>query len=109
LTIQEAGMTDEQMALVARALAHPARIRIVQLLAAQTECRGHEVFSELPLAQSTVSEHLRVLKEAGLVQSHPVGTAMVYCLIPSVLDEFNRAVSQLAACAAECVPGSGGC
>ena len=66
-------MTDEQMALVAQALAHPARVRILRLLADQTECRGAEVFSELPLAQSTVSEHLRVLKEAGLVTSHPVG------------------------------------
>ncbi len=102
-------MTDEQMALVARALAHPARIRIVQLLAAQTECRGHEVFSGLPLAQSTVSEHLRVLKEAGLVHSRPLGTAMVYCLVPSVLDEFNRAVSQIAACTASCAASSGGC
>ena len=102
-------MTDEQMALVARALAHPARIRIVRLLAAQTECRGHEVFSELPLAQSTVSEHLRVLKEAGLVQSQPVGTAMVYCLVGAVLDEFNHAVGHIAANAAACTPAHSGC
>lgn len=102
-------MTDDHMALVARALAHPARIRIVHLLAAQTECRGHEVFSELPLAQSTISEHLRVLKEAGLVQSQPVGTAMVYCLVYSVLDEFYRAVGDIAANAAACVPGQRGC
>ncbi len=78
------------MALVAKALAHPARIRIVRLLAAQTECRGHEVFSELPLAQSTISEHLRVLKESGLVRSKPVGTAMTYCLIASELETFQR-------------------
>lgn len=102
-------MTDDQMALVAKALAHPARIRIVHLLAAQSECRGHEVFSELPLAQSTISEHLRVLKEAGLVRAQPIGTAMAYCLIASVLDEFNKAVGEIAACAAECVPGQGAC
>ncbi len=102
-------MTDERMALVARALAHPARIRIVNLLAAQTECRGHEVFSELPLAQSTVSEHLRVLKDAGLVQSQPVGTAMVYCLVASVLDDFNRAVGDIAANATACTTGRRGC
>lgn len=101
-------MIDDQVALVARALAHPARVRIVRLLAAQTECRGHEVFSELPLAQSTISEHLRVLKDAGLVESHPVGTAMVYCLVASVLDEFDDAVSSIAACAAECMPGTEG-
>jgi ArsR family transcriptional regulator len=97
------------MALVAKALSHPARIRIVRLLAAQTECRGHEVFSELPLAQSTVSEHLRVLKEAGLLRSEPVGTAMVYCLVASVLDEFSCAIEDVTANAATCVPGKQGC
>ncbi|MDZ4168183.1 MAG: metalloregulator ArsR/SmtB family transcription factor [Coriobacteriia bacterium] len=102
-------MTDDQMALVARALAHPARVRIVRLLAAQAECRGQEVFSELPLAQSTISEHLRVLKEAGLVQSHPVGTAMVYCLVASVLDEFNQAIGEIAAVVTECGPRQGAC
>ncbi|MGB4592479.1 MAG: metalloregulator ArsR/SmtB family transcription factor [Coriobacteriia bacterium] len=95
-------MTDEQMALVAKALAHPARVRIVRLLAAQTECRGHEVFSELPLAQSTISEHLRILKEAGLLISHPVGTSMVYCLVVPTLDEFCAAVGTVAASAATC-------
>jgi ArsR family transcriptional regulator len=95
-------MAEEQMALVAKALAHPARIRIVQLLAAQTECSGHEVFSGLPLAQSTISEHLRVLKEAGLVSSHAMGTAMVYCLVPPVLDEFRLALEAITANAAEC-------
>lgn len=102
-------MSDEQMALVARALAHPARIRIVCLLAAQTECRGHEVFSELPLAQSTISEHLRVLKEAGLVRAQPVGTSMVYCLIPSVLDDFDQAIANITANAAACISAQGGC
>ncbi|MHB1342225.1 MAG: ArsR/SmtB family transcription factor [Coriobacteriia bacterium] len=95
-------MTDEQMALVAKALAHPARVRIVRLLAAQTECLGHEVFSELPLAQSTISEHLRILKEAGLLKSHPVGTSMVYCLVVPMLDEFCSAVGDVAARAVTC-------
>ena len=102
-------MTEEQTAAVAKALAHPARIRIVRLLAEQTECRGHEVFSELPLAQSTVSEHLRVLKDAGLVQAQPMGISTVYCLVPSVLDEFQRAIGDLVANAAGCVPAQGGC
>jgi len=102
-------MTDDQMALVAKALAHPARIRIVHLLAAQAECRGHEVFSELPLAQSTISEHLRVLKEAGLVRAQAVGTAMVYCLVPSVLAAFHDWIGSIALCAVECTPGTGGC
>ncbi len=98
-------MTDDQVALVAKALAHPARIRIIRLLAAQSECRGHEVFSELPLAQSTVSEHLRVLKEAGLVHSQPLGTSMVYCLVGAVLEEFHQSVGELGVGAATCVAG----
>lgn len=101
-------MTDERLALVAKALAHPARIRIIRLLAAQSECRGHEVFSELPLAQSTISEHVRVLKEAGLVKSHAVGTSMVYCLVPSVLEEFSRFSGEVAV-GAVCEQRSGGC
>jgi ArsR family transcriptional regulator len=89
-------MDDETVARVARALAHPARVRILRLLADQTECRGAEVFSELPLAQSTISEHLRILKDAGLVTSQPVGTGMVYCLVPRALSEFRESVSELA-------------
>lgn len=102
-------MTDEQVAGIARALAHPARVRIVNLLAEQTECRGHDVFSELPLAQSTVSEHLRVLKDAGVVQSQPVGSAMVYCLVTEVLEDFRRAIESIVACAQSCSAGRKGC
>jgi len=102
-------MTNEQVALVSKALAHPARVRIVKLLAAQTECRGREVFSELELAQSTVSEHLRLLKAAGLVNAAPVGTAMVYCLVKSVLDDYRRAIDMIASSAAVCSSVGGGC
>lgn len=102
-------MNDVEMALVARALAHPARIRIVHLLAAQTECRGAEVFSDLPLAQSTVSEHLRILKDAGLVRSQPVGSAMVYCLVTSVLDEFSLALGDLVTKGTACAQERTGC
>lgn len=102
-------MTDEQMALVAKALSHPARIRIISLLAAQTECRGHDVFAGLPLAQSTISEHLRVLREVGLVTSRPAGTAMVYCLAPIVLNEFCGAIAEVVSDSPTCVTNQGGC
>jgi ArsR family transcriptional regulator, arsenate/arsenite/antimonite-responsive transcriptional repressor len=101
-------MTDEQVASVARALAHPARVRIVRLLAAQTECRGADVFSGLPLAQSTISEHLRVLREAGLVSSHPSGTGAVYCLAPARLEELAAALTAVTVDVAECA-GTKGC
>ncbi|MDT8435005.1 MAG: metalloregulator ArsR/SmtB family transcription factor [Anaerosomatales bacterium] len=95
-------ITDEQLATVARALANPARVRILRLLAAQDQCRGSEVFAQLPLAQSTISEHLRVLKQAGLVSSHPVGTGMVYCLQRGPADELLRAVGEIVEKVPEC-------
>jgi len=97
-TFDSAGKT----AAIAKALAHPARVQIVQLLAEQSECRGADVFSELPLAQSTVSEHLRVLKDAGLVTATPVGTSAVYCLRPEVLAAFAEDVWRLAAATPTC-------
>lgn len=86
---------DLDFAAITRALSHPARVRIVRLLAEQAECRGAEVFSGIPLAQSTISEHLRVLKEAGLVSSHPVGTAMTYCLSREPLERLVDAVRSI--------------
>ena len=102
-------MDDTTTAAVAKALAHPARLHILRLLAAQTECRGADVFSGLPLAQSTVSEHLRVLKQAGLVTASPVGNAMVYCVSPSAFDEFITAVSGIAPAMPLCVSDGKGC
>ena len=102
-------MDDESLAGVARALAHPARVRIIKLLSTQTECRGADVFSELPLAQSTISEHLRVLKEAGLVSARPEGTSMVYCVVPGVLDDLATSIREMAEAAPGCLVGKKGC
>jgi ArsR family transcriptional regulator len=102
-------MDDAMTAAVAKALAHPARLHLLRLLAAQTECRGADVFSELPLAQSTISEHLRVLKDAGLVNARPVGNTMVYCLSPTVFDDFIIAVSSIAPAVALCASDGKGC
>jgi ArsR family transcriptional regulator len=102
-------MDDTTTAAVAKALAHPARLHILRLLASQTECRGADVFSELPLAQSTISEHLRVLKEAGLISARPAGNAMVYCVSPSVLDDFITAISGIAPAVPICAADGNGC
>jgi ArsR family transcriptional regulator, arsenate/arsenite/antimonite-responsive transcriptional repressor len=61
-------VTEERAVRLLRALANPVRFRIVQLLAARQECVCGELVEALPLAQSTVSEHLKVLKDAGIVQ-----------------------------------------
>lgn len=100
---------SERMAAVAKALGHPARMQIIELLASQAECRGADVFGELALAQSTVSEHLRVLKSAGVVTSSPDGPAMVYCLDYSMLDEIagylNRICAEAELCGSVCAKG----
>ncbi len=59
--------SDENVALIAKALGHPARIRIVRMLLAKRSCIGCDIVDEVGLAQSTVSEHLRILKAAGVI------------------------------------------
>ena len=63
----ENDLSNEQLAAIAKALAHPARMQIIRLLLSKTSCIGGEITNEVGLAQSTVSEHLRILKAAGVV------------------------------------------
>jgi len=65
-TVEPASL-DEEIAAVAKALAHPARIHIVRLLLERQSCIGCDIVDEVGLAQSTVSEHLRILKAAGVI------------------------------------------
>jgi ArsR family transcriptional regulator, arsenate/arsenite/antimonite-responsive transcriptional repressor len=71
---------DDTLATLAKALGHPARVRILRLLTARETCMTRDVVDELPLAQSTVSEHLRILRDAGLVQVSSDGVRSVYCV-----------------------------
>jgi ArsR family transcriptional regulator, arsenate/arsenite/antimonite-responsive transcriptional repressor len=86
---------DETLAQLAKALGHPARIRILRLLASRETCITGDVVAELPLAQSTVSEHLRILKEAGIVEATPVGTRSAYCISATGLALLKRGVAEL--------------
>ncbi len=90
-------MDEERVAVIAHALAHPARVHILRLLATQTACSGSEVFSKLPLAQSTISQHLAVLKKAGLVHATPRGTSMLYCITAGPLAELESLLAALVA------------
>lgn len=76
---------DEELAVFAKAMAHPIRVRIVRMLSRREARVCSEIVNELPLAQSTVSEHLRILKEAGLVRSSSNGTKVGYCIEASAL------------------------
>ncbi|MDA8061465.1 MAG: ArsR family transcriptional regulator [Actinomycetota bacterium] len=74
---------DDMLAGMAKALGHPARLRIIRLLA------------ELPLARSTISEHLRILREAGLIQGEIEGPRTSHCLDRAGLAALQAAVSSL--------------
>jgi len=83
--------TDEARAVaMLRALANPVRFRIVQLLAARAECIVGDLVVELPVSQPTVSEHLRVLKEAGIVQGTVDGPNRCYCIDPDAVRFLGR-------------------
>ncbi len=71
---------DLVMAEFAKALSHPARIAIVRILAEKNTCICGDLVEALPLAQSTVSQHLKALKEAGLIQGEIDGPRSCYCL-----------------------------
>ena len=75
-----------EMAEQAKALSHPARLAILRVLADRDECICGEIVADLPLAQSTVSRHLKVLKEAGFIQGTVDGPSVCYCLDPAALD-----------------------
>lgn len=72
--------TEIQLATYAKALAHPARIAILRELAKRGTCICGEIVEVLPLAQSTVSQHLKALKEAGLIDGEVEGPRSCYCL-----------------------------
>jgi DNA-binding transcriptional ArsR family regulator len=83
---------EERLALRLKALAHPARLRILEILAARGTCVCGEIVDVLPLAQATVSQHLKILKEAGLLQGTIDGPRSCYCLDATALSELRRAV-----------------
>lgn len=70
---------DEEVAHLAKALGHPARVKILRFLLDRDECIVGEIVGELPLAQSTVSQHLKVLREAGLIRGEVDGARICYC------------------------------
>lgn len=86
---------DQELAQLAKAVGHPARVQILRLLARKDACVCGDIVGELPLAQSTVSQHLKVLKEAGLVQGEVDGPRVNYCIAPAALRRLKALVSSL--------------
>lgn len=77
---EEFTLKDNRIAAYAKALGHPARIAILRLLIQKQECICRDIVDELPLSQSTVSQHLKELKAAGLIKGNISGAKVCYCI-----------------------------
>lgn len=84
-----------ELAQLAWAVAHPARVRIVRLLISRKACVCGEIVDQLPLAQSTVSQHLKILKQSGLVEGEVDGPKVCYCIRPDKLQELKQLIASL--------------
>ena len=91
----EGEAADEELALLTKALGHPARVQIMRLLVRREACVCGDIVDELPLAQSTVSQHLKVLKEAGLIRGEIDGPRVCYCVEPRTLRRLKALVGSL--------------
>jgi ArsR family transcriptional regulator, arsenate/arsenite/antimonite-responsive transcriptional repressor len=91
----EGPAADEELAVLAKAVAHPARVRILRLLSHKEARVCSQIVGELPLAQSTVSEHLRILKEAGLITCGEDGLRAGYCIHSAALRRFKALVAAI--------------
>ena len=80
---------QNDIAALFKALAHPARVAIVEYLHTVDSCICGDIVNELPLAQATVSQHLKELKNAGIIKGSIEGTSICYCLNPDVLKKLE--------------------
>jgi ArsR family transcriptional regulator len=91
----EGDEADQELAVLAKALGHPARVQILRLLVRREACICGDIVEELPLAQSTVSQHLKVLKDAGLILGEIDGPRVCYCVEPRTLRRLKALVGSL--------------
>ena len=86
------GLDRDELARICKAMGHPIRMQIIQFLKAETQCFCGELVSRLPLAQSTVSQHLKTLKEAGVIIGTVEGPGTCYCLNRPLLASFKTSI-----------------
>ena len=86
---------DAETARIAKALGHPARVKILRFLLEREECVVGAIVDEMPLAQSTVSQHLKVLREAGLVHGEVDGPRVCYCADRSRVERLGILLDSL--------------
>lgn len=85
---------QNELANIARVMGHPARIAILQYLVKTNACICNDLVGELGLAQPTVSQHLKELKQVGLIQGSIEGTSICYCIDPKVWDKYRKLLSE---------------
>ena len=85
---------EQETAVVAKALAHPARVAIMKVLAKYHSCLCGEIVAELPLSQSTVSQHLKELKTAGLIRGKQDGPSVTYSIDEEALLKADKRMSK---------------
>lgn len=93
--MQPPAPSENHLAALAKALGHPARLRILRLLLDTPGCIGGDIVAAVGLAQSTVSEHLRILKAAGAIRGEIDGARVCYALNPEAFHELSAFVGQL--------------
>ncbi|MCF6130710.1 ArsR/SmtB family transcription factor [Flavobacterium wongokense] len=81
--------TQNQIAVLAKALGHPARVAIIEYLMSVDSCICGDIVNVLPLAQPTVSQHLKELKNAGLIKGNIEGNAICYCIDQNALETLK--------------------
>jgi DNA-binding transcriptional ArsR family regulator len=91
---EEFSIRHNKVADLAKALAHPARVAILEYLSKATVCVCGDIVDELPLSQATVSQHLRELKNAGLIKGDIEGTKVCYCINEKAWSEAKDLLSQ---------------
>ena len=87
--------TDRELGTLAKALGHPTRVAILRFLCQQGGCICGDIVDQLPFAQATVSQHLKVLKEAGLLQGTIDGPRVCYCPDPKALARLKALIEEL--------------
>jgi len=84
----------DAMARICKAMGHPIRMQIIEFLKAEKQCYCGQIVNRLPLAQSTVSQHLKSLKDAGVIIGEVEGPGICYCLNRSLLRQFKISLAK---------------
>lgn len=100
--IEDFTIKDNKIAKYAKALGHPARVMILKLLIQKQACICGDIVDELPLSQSTVSQHLKELKAAGLIKGDIEGARVCYCINYKEWDNFKNYMNELFELATKC-------